>query len=82
MAVVVRSCCCGCSLKDGVLVIAFLSLVREFSYVTVFEGFLFNISRFYRLHKIHSCFMCSFHKLAVVKHRLTAPAHLSEFGID
>ncbi|XP_015758999.1 PREDICTED: uncharacterized protein LOC107338284 isoform X2 [Acropora digitifera] len=27
MAVVVRSCCCGCSLKTGVLVIAFLSLI-------------------------------------------------------
>ncbi|XP_074612273.1 uncharacterized protein LOC141866642 [Acropora palmata] len=27
MAVVVRSCCCGCSLKTEVLVIAFLSLI-------------------------------------------------------
>ncbi|XP_067026838.1 uncharacterized protein [Acropora muricata] len=27
MAVLVRSCCCGCSLKTGVLVIAFLSLI-------------------------------------------------------
>ncbi|XP_067026918.1 uncharacterized protein [Acropora muricata] len=27
MAVVVQSCCCGCSLKTGVLVLAFLSLI-------------------------------------------------------
>ena len=48
MAVLVRSCCCGCSLKTGVLVLAFFSLVSKFNCARFFEisfhYFLFSSS--------------------------------------